>query len=59
MFRIIKRTAMTMDGQTKLLAIVGKREGWAQAMIEAMQLEADHRGQLHNGRAIMFEVETV
>lgn len=57
MFRIIKRTAITMDGQTELLAVVGKREGWVQAMLEAMQLEADHRGVLHNGRAIMFDVE--
>lgn len=59
MFQVIKQTAITIDGKVERIATVGTFDQWVEAMMLAMELEANYRGILHNGRAIMFEVERV
>lgn len=55
-FKIIKRTATTMYGETKIIEEIGMFLSWSSAMCEAMELEAGDRGSLHDGRAIYYDV---
>ena len=55
-FKIIKRTATTMYGETKIIDQFGMFLSWSDAMCEAMELEAADRGKLHDGRVIYYDV---
>lgn len=55
-FKIIKRTATTMYGETKIIDQYGMFLSWLEAMSEAMELEAADRGKLHDGRVIYYDV---
>lgn len=59
MFQIVKHTAITMDGKQELIEVAHQCESWVEAVCLSMTLEAEHLGQLHNGRKIMFDVERI
>lgn len=56
-FTILKRTSRRMDGSFDVIDVLDEaHDTWTSATIRAMELEDAHRGVLHNGRSIQYDV---
>jgi hypothetical protein len=56
-YRILARTSIRMDGTRDIIGTEAETfDNWSSATCRAMELEADARGRLHNGRTIQYDV---